>query len=258
MKGWITLTIFLIFLTPALADGLKFDAVYLGKEFALVNLNEHPWTNVVLSAGFFEGSTCAFTHHARRRMIKPKEILILPADNFQSKTRTPFSPQNKPDFPITLRITGNLSSGRAIGEKKFIMMEDIRAFDPQPATAIQQPSPPPVVRSQQKPTPPPAPIKKKPARWREVAAWSGSDNKNTETFTVNSHEWRIRWDSKPNKSVGGNFSVFLYTEKGKMKSLVVNASGASSDSSIMRGKGSYYLDISSLFSDYAIIVEENY
>jgi hypothetical protein len=50
------------------------------------------------------------------------------------------------------------------------------------------------------PTPTPPPV-----TWHEIARWEGKGIKNTETFHIPSHEWRITWDTKPGEYGEMNF-----------------------------------------------------
>ncbi len=87
-----------------------------------------------------------------------------------------------------------------------------------------------------------------------IASWSGSSTKNTETFHVPSNEWKISWDTKPGKYGDMNFIVTVYNSDGSLKGVAANVIGASSEYSIMRGSGDYYLAINTA-QPYKIIVE---
>ncbi|MFQ6027914.1 MAG: hypothetical protein ACE5Q6_10520 [Dehalococcoidia bacterium] len=71
-----------------------------------------------------------------------------------------------------------------------------------------------------------------------VGSWSGSTNKNTETFTIPSHEWTIEWSSADRY-----FSIAVRDPEGRLVDRAVDLIGGGRDSTIMRGKGRYYLDI---------------
>ncbi|PIN87738.1 hypothetical protein COV12_02225 [Candidatus Woesearchaeota archaeon CG10_big_fil_rev_8_21_14_0_10_32_24] len=85
--------------------------------------------------------------------------------------------------------------------------------------------------------------------WYEVKTFSGSGIKNTETFTIPSNEWKISWDTTERviegQSFQMNFQIFVYKSNGELAGLVANVVGDDADSSIMRGKGNYYLQINS-------------
>jgi len=75
--------------------------------------------------------------------------------------------------------------------------------------------------------------------WMLLKSWTGQSQKNTESFSVSSNEWQIRW-----KTTGDtNFIISVYTESGDLKELAVNIIGSSEDSTIIRGAGKYYLNI---------------
>ena len=80
--------------------------------------------------------------------------------------------------------------------------------------------------------------------------------KKTETFDVPSNEWKIEWSFKDTTGFGAGFlSITVYTASGEMKDLVANTSGASGeDSSIVRGKGPYYLEFSAANVRYEVRV----
>lgn len=92
-------------------------------------------------------------------------------------------------------------------------------------------------------------------KWTTVAKWSGTSTKTTETFNVQSSEWRIHWALE-----GDAYSIlqiFVYNDKGAMVSLAANQLGPSQDVSYVRAPaGKYYLTINTANSKYAIIVAD--
>lgn len=96
------------------------------------------------------------------------------------------------------------------------------------------------------------------ASWHEVARWSGSDRKDTETFYIKSKQWRISWEYSGRK--GGDTGVFIFSalrEDGTWAKQVASRSGRGSGDSIMRsGPGEYYLEIVSNAGSWTIIVED--
>jgi len=73
-----------------------------------------------------------------------------------------------------------------------------------------------------------------------IARWEGSSIKNTETFTVNTAEWIIKWQTTGE----GNFIInVMNADTDEMKDMVANIIGSGNDSSVIRGKGRYYLRI---------------
>jgi hypothetical protein len=74
----------------------------------------------------------------------------------------------------------------------------------------------------------------------KVAEWQGASIKNTETFEVASKEWKIFWATRGDS----NFSITVYdANTDKMVDLVANIIGSGSDTSVIRGKGRFYLKI---------------
>ena len=98
-------------------------------------------------------------------------------------------------------------------------------------------------------------------QWHDIAQWSGSGTKNTETFTIPSQakEWKISWVTKPSPTYGDfNFQIFVYKpDSGMPVSVAANIIGANTDSTIMRGAGDYYLTINTA-QPYTIEVEAKY
>lgn len=75
--------------------------------------------------------------------------------------------------------------------------------------------------------------------WYEIARWKGKSTKNTETFHIPSHEWRISWSTYGDM----NFTICVYRSDGSLVGLAANVIGEDRDSSLMRGTGDYYLAI---------------
>lgn len=92
--------------------------------------------------------------------------------------------------------------------------------------------------------------------WQLLKTFKGSGMKKTETFDVPSNEWKIEWSFKDSSGFGaGTLSIIVYTASGEMKDLVANTMGASGeDSSIIRGRGSYYLDFNAANARYEVKV----
>jgi len=95
------------------------------------------------------------------------------------------------------------------------------------------------------------------AIWHEIARWTGNSIKNTETFNVPSSEWRIRWSTGPGQYGALNFQIFIYKADGSLAGVAANVIGEGSDTSFMRGRGSYYLTINT-GQPYEVIVEAKY
>ena len=90
--------------------------------------------------------------------------------------------------------------------------------------------------------------------WYEIARWQGKSIKNTETFHIPSHEWRISWKTEPGEYGDMNFQIYVYETSSSIPGIAANVIGYDMDSSIMRGAGDYYLTINSA-QPYIIIVE---
>lgn len=97
--------------------------------------------------------------------------------------------------------------------------------------------------------------KPKQTAWYKVAQWQGKSIKNTETFNISSREWRISWETKAGEYGEMNFQIYVYNSDGDLVSVAANVIGYDKDSTIIRGKGSYYLMINTA-QPYTIIVEE--
>lgn len=100
-------------------------------------------------------------------------------------------------------------------------------------------------------------IKKQPKKkaWREIAQWKGSSIKNTETFTISTNTWTITWATKPGEYGDMNFQIYVYKANGDLVNIVANVIGKNNDSTIMRGRGRYYLTINTA-QPYVIKVSE--
>lgn len=124
-------------------------------------------------------------------------------------------------------------------------------------TPTPTPTPIPTVTPTPEPTPVPTPtptVTSTPSS-SVIASWTGSTNKNTETFHVPSGEWKISWVTNPGQSGAMNFIITVYNADGSYKDLAANVIGASTDSTIERGAGDYYLTINTA-QPYTITVEQ--
>jgi hypothetical protein len=115
------------------------------------------------------------------------------------------------------------------------------------ATGATAPVPPPVIEA------PP-----KPRAWTEIAAWSGTGIKQTETFHTTQREWRIRWATKGESFPGaGILQLYVYNAKDELVSLAANKQGPGNDVSYVRTPaGPHYIQINSGNINYAVSVEE--
>ncbi len=91
--------------------------------------------------------------------------------------------------------------------------------------------------------------------WQEVAKWSGSAIKNTETFHISSDTWVISWLTEPGKFGEMNFQIYVHKANGELVTVAANVIGKNEDHSVMRGKGDYYLMINSA-QIYSVVILE--
>jgi hypothetical protein len=95
--------------------------------------------------------------------------------------------------------------------------------------------------------------------WRPVASWAGRGNTQTESFNMESGQWRIRWETTSiQSSNAGTFQAIVHsTVSGRFVEVAVDQQGA--------GKGiayvgedprQFFLDIESSGVDWKVAVEE--
>lgn len=115
-----------------------------------------------------------------------------------------------------------------------------------------------VVVATKVPTDTPAPTATaKALTWQELTRFEGAAIKDTETFTISADEWRIVWDTRPGQYGAMNFQIYVYKAGGSKApvSVAANVIGAGKDTSVIRGKGDYYLTINT-GQPYTIAIEE--
>lgn len=99
-----------------------------------------------------------------------------------------------------------------------------------------------------------------PARtgWTQVASWSGNGIKQTESFSINSREWRISWQATNEVLAGaGIVQIMVYGDDGSLVTLAANKQGTGSDTSYVRSApGRHYLMINSGNVDWTVTVED--
>ncbi len=105
------------------------------------------------------------------------------------------------------------------------------------------------------PTPEPTPTTELSLQWIEVARFGGESITNTDTFSIPSRKWRIRWSTSPGRLGELNFQIYVYRESGELIDVAANAIGDASGSTVIRGSGDFYLTINTL-QPYGIFVEE--
>jgi len=94
------------------------------------------------------------------------------------------------------------------------------------------------------------------ALWETVGRWTGSHRQNTESFTVQSHTWRIRWRiTAPDPDVV-EFDGVVRNEDGSVFETISGTQTEALLSSHMRGAGTYYLELSIANGEYEVFVEE--
>jgi hypothetical protein len=96
-----------------------------------------------------------------------------------------------------------------------------------------------------------------PATWHDITTIKGRGMKKTESFSIPSNEWRITWVTQPGQYGAMNFQIYVYSADGILKDVAANVIGKDEDSTIMRGSGSYYLDINTA-QPYVIKIEAKY
>lgn len=97
-----------------------------------------------------------------------------------------------------------------------------------------------------------------PATWHTVLEVSGKSIKQSETFTITGDEWRISWSAKTRGRGSDIFQIYVYNADGSLKGVAANVQGADDDATIMRGAGTYYLEILNTAQPYGIVVEDKY
>lgn len=96
-------------------------------------------------------------------------------------------------------------------------------------------------------------------RDKQIARFTGSENKQTKKFTIESDEFDIKWKNSPDdENIGGNLGIVLYDTDGNYIDLVANSIAKASEESTFYNGGEYYLDITCSNSEYDIrIIEVN-
>lgn len=102
------------------------------------------------------------------------------------------------------------------------------------------------------------PVLSQEPKWVQLAKWSGSGMKETETFSTTQREWRISWELKAQASVGGTFYVSVHRASDEeLVSRLSGKPGAGKEASYVRTTpGKYYLKVNSANVEWTIIAEE--
>ncbi len=92
--------------------------------------------------------------------------------------------------------------------------------------------------------------------WHEVKRFTGSSDRNTETFAITSSQWRIRWNHTATHAID-LFILTLWEYPSDYQGIVAwESDGSASETSYFYSRGTYWLDISVVNSTYDITVEE--
>ncbi len=100
------------------------------------------------------------------------------------------------------------------------------------------------------------------ADWTDIAKWSGSGTKETESFEVKSREWRLTWTAKaidPTYAGSGTFRLSVQVMKDGSAipvSVVTAGPGETQGESFVRGAGRYFLKVSSVNAQWTLAVQE--
>ena len=95
--------------------------------------------------------------------------------------------------------------------------------------------------------------------WRPVASWSGRGNTQTESFYMDSGQWRIRWEASDEKpSSTGNFRAIVHsTVSGRLVEVAVDHPGAGNGVAYMAEEPrQFFLVIESSGVDWKVAVDE--
>lgn len=106
---------------------------------------------------------------------------------------------------------------------------------------------------------PPAGPKPGTVGWRPIGSWSGRGDTQTESFNIESGEWRVKWQTTHESPPGaGAFRVTAHSAvSGRPIQLVVDHKGAGHGIGIVtEDPRLYHLVIESKNVDWSIVVEE--
>lgn len=103
------------------------------------------------------------------------------------------------------------------------------------------------------------PVKEPTIGWRPVASWSGRGNTQTDSFSMGSGQWRIRWETSAQQaSSTGKFRVIIHsTVSGRFVEVAVEHQGPGSGLVyVSEDPRSFFLEIESNGVDWKVAVEE--
>ena len=95
--------------------------------------------------------------------------------------------------------------------------------------------------------------------WHPVASWSGRGNTQTESFVIESGEWRVQWETSNEATAGaGIFQLMVNSaDSGNLVTMAADHRGVGRDTSYVRDRPRrYYLAIDSSNLDWSVTVEE--
>jgi hypothetical protein len=95
--------------------------------------------------------------------------------------------------------------------------------------------------------------------WRPVASWSGRGNTQTESFSMENGQWRIRWETNNEQRPGaGTFRAIVHsTVSGRFVEVAVEHQGAGSGVAYMAEEPrQFFLVIESSGVDWKVSVDE--
>jgi len=109
----------------------------------------------------------------------------------------------------------------------------------------------------------PPPAAKRPPRtitgWREIASWKGRGNAQLDSFSIESWDWRVRWETKNESPAGaGVLRVESHSaDSGRLMAVPVDVHGTGHDAvNVSDLPHRYYLVVDSKNVDWSLTVEE--
>ncbi len=96
--------------------------------------------------------------------------------------------------------------------------------------------------------------------WRPVGAWSGRGDTQTDSFNIESGQWRIKWKTTHETAPGaGTFRVMVHSAvSGRPLELAVDHRGAGQDTAyVNEDPRLFHLVIESKNLDWSVAVEES-
>ena len=114
----------------------------------------------------------------------------------------------------------------------------------------------PIANGCQSPPPPPVPV----IIWKQVGAWSGRGNKQTETFTGDTGGFRLRWETTNEATPGGGSLKVTFRSGDSGREIIdaLDVHGVGRDTTQVAAERPrwYYLTIESANVDWSLAVDE--